>query len=84
MPLNGKMYPLIYPGKSNVFFASLCLYESGNSQRVVKGLVFESWNGSWGETTRKGFLKLGAKTAEIEVLEITRLRLEIQSSRNLH
>ncbi|XP_062176479.1 subtilisin-like protease SBT1.6 [Alnus glutinosa] len=59
-PLNGKMYPLIYPGKSGVFSASLCMENSldanlvrgkivicerGNSPRVAKGLVVKKAGG---------------------------------------
>ncbi|KAI3447946.1 hypothetical protein Pfo_004611 [Paulownia fortunei] len=58
--LNGKMYPLIYPGKSGVLSASLCMENSldpnlvrgkmvicdrGSSLRVAKGLVVKKAGG---------------------------------------
>ncbi|XP_041010158.1 subtilisin-like protease SBT1.6 [Juglans microcarpa x Juglans regia] len=58
--LNGTMYPLVYPGKSGVFSASLCMENSldpnlvrgkivicdrGNSPRVAKGLVVKKAGG---------------------------------------
>ncbi|KAL8556424.1 hypothetical protein ACS0TY_004026 [Phlomoides rotata] len=60
VPLNGKMYPLIYPGKSGVLSASLCMENSldpnevrgkivicdrGSSPRVSKGLVVKKAGG---------------------------------------
>lgn len=59
-PLNGKIYPLVYPGKSGVLSASLCLENSlnpksvrgkivicdrGSSPRVAKGLVVRKAGG---------------------------------------
>ncbi|KAH6767247.1 subtilisin-like serine protease 2 [Perilla frutescens var. hirtella] len=59
-PLNGKMYPLVYPGKSGLLAASLCLDNSldgnqvrgkivicdrGSSPRVAKGLVVKKAGG---------------------------------------
>ncbi|XP_059647481.1 subtilisin-like protease SBT1.6 [Cornus florida] len=59
-PLNGKMYPLVYPGKSGVLSASLCMENSldptlvrgkivicdrGSSPRVAKGLVVKKAGG---------------------------------------
>ncbi|KAL8060203.1 hypothetical protein ABFX02_02G009200 [Erythranthe guttata] len=59
-PLNGKMYPLIYPGKSGILSASLCMENSldpnlvkgkivicdrGSSPRVAKGLVVKKAGG---------------------------------------
>ncbi|GAY45976.1 hypothetical protein CUMW_093460 [Citrus unshiu] len=59
-PLNEKMYPLIYPGKSGVLSASLCMENSldpslvrgkivicdrGSSPRVAKGLVVKKAGG---------------------------------------
>ncbi|XP_051146615.1 subtilisin-like protease SBT1.6 [Andrographis paniculata] len=58
--LNGKMYPLVYPGKSGVLSASLCMENSldprmvrgkivicdrGSSPRVAKGLVVKKAGG---------------------------------------
>ncbi|XWS67745.1 hypothetical protein CRYUN_Cryun04dG0031800 [Craigia yunnanensis] len=58
--LKGKMYPLVYPGKSGVLSASLCMENSldpnvvkgkivicdrGNSPRVAKGLVVKNSGG---------------------------------------
>lgn len=60
VPLNGKMYPLVYPGKSGVLTASLCMENSldpnlvrgkivicdrGSSPRVGKGLVVKEAGG---------------------------------------
>ncbi|KAK4785873.1 hypothetical protein SAY86_002562 [Trapa natans] len=59
-PLSGKMYPLVYPGKSGVLSASLCMEDSldsnlvkgkivicdrGSSARVAKGLVVQKAGG---------------------------------------
>ncbi|CAK7329504.1 unnamed protein product [Dovyalis caffra] len=59
-PLSGKMYPLVYPGKSGVLSASLCMENSldpitvrgkivvcdrGSSARVAKGLVVKKAGG---------------------------------------
>ncbi|KAH7522829.1 hypothetical protein JRO89_XSUnG0100700 [Xanthoceras sorbifolium] len=59
-PLVGKMYPIIYPGKSGVLSASLCMENSlnpnlvrgkivicdrGSSPRVAKGLVVKKAGG---------------------------------------
>ncbi|KAF8033168.1 hypothetical protein BT93_D1926 [Corymbia citriodora subsp. variegata] len=59
-PLEGKMYPLVYPGKSGVLSASLCMENSldanlvkgkivicdrGSSARVAKGLVVQKAGG---------------------------------------
>ncbi|KAI4318324.1 hypothetical protein MLD38_032049 [Melastoma candidum] len=59
-PLDGKMYPLVYPGKSGVLSASLCMENSldpnevngkivicdrGSSARVAKGLVVQKAGG---------------------------------------
>ncbi|XP_044489800.1 subtilisin-like protease SBT1.6 [Mangifera indica] len=59
-PLSGKMYPLVYPGKSGVLSASLCMENSldpslvngkivicdrGSSPRVAKGLVVKKAGG---------------------------------------
>ncbi|KAL2468491.1 Subtilisin-like protease SBT1.6 [Forsythia ovata] len=59
-PLNGTMYPLVYPGKSGVLSASLCMENSidptlvkgkivicdrGSSPRVAKGLVVKKAGG---------------------------------------
>ncbi|CAA0807747.1 Subtilisin-like protease SBT1.6 [Striga hermonthica] len=59
-PLAGKMYPLVYPGKTGVLSASLCMENSlepdavrgkivicdrGNSPRVAKGLVVKKAGG---------------------------------------
>ncbi|XAR59829.1 Tripeptidyl-peptidase II [Bertholletia excelsa] len=59
-PLNGKMYSLVYPGKSGVLSASLCMENSldpnlvrgklvicdrGSSARVAKGLVVRKAGG---------------------------------------
>ncbi|GER50257.1 subtilase family protein [Striga asiatica] len=59
-PLAGKMYPLVYPGKTGVLSASLCMENSldpdsvrgkivicdrGNSPRVAKGLVVKESGG---------------------------------------
>ncbi|KAL3722680.1 hypothetical protein ACJRO7_034969 [Eucalyptus globulus] len=59
-PLEGKMYPLVYPGKSGVLSASLCMENSldpnlvkgkivicdrGSSPRVSKGLVVQKAGG---------------------------------------
>ncbi|KAH6832995.1 subtilisin-like serine protease 2 [Perilla frutescens var. hirtella] len=59
-PLNGKMHPLIYPGKTGVLSASLCMENSldpnevrgkivicdrGSSPRVAKGLVVKKAGG---------------------------------------
>lgn len=59
-PLSGKMYPLVYPGKSGVLSASLCMENSldpnlvkgkivicdrGSSARVTKGLVVQKAGG---------------------------------------
>ncbi|KAA8546097.1 hypothetical protein F0562_020452 [Nyssa sinensis] len=59
-PLSGKMYPLVYPGKSGVLSASLCMENSldpnlvrgkivicdrGSSARVAKGLVVKKSGG---------------------------------------
>ncbi|XP_057966496.1 subtilisin-like protease SBT1.6 [Malania oleifera] len=59
-PLNGKMFPLVYPGKSGVLAASLCMENSldsnivegkivicdrGNNPRVAKGLVVKKAGG---------------------------------------
>ncbi|XP_052192334.1 subtilisin-like protease SBT1.6 [Diospyros lotus] len=59
-PLKGKMYPLVYPGKSGVLAASLCMENSldpklvrgkivicdrGSSARVAKGLVVRKAGG---------------------------------------
>lgn len=59
-PLNGRMYPLVYPGKSGLLSASLCLENSldpnlvrgkivicdrGSSPRVAKGLVVKKAGG---------------------------------------
>lgn len=59
-PLSGKMYPLIYPGKSGVLSASLCMENAldpnlvrgkivicdrGSSPRVAKGLVVKKAGG---------------------------------------
>uniref|UniRef100_A0A6M2F7K3 Subtilisin-like protease n=1 Tax=Populus davidiana TaxID=266767 RepID=A0A6M2F7K3_9ROSI len=60
LPLSGKMYPLVYPGKSGVLAASLCMENSldpkmvrgkivvcdrGSSPRVAKGLVVKKAGG---------------------------------------
>ncbi|KAG6410908.1 hypothetical protein SASPL_128981 [Salvia splendens] len=60
VPLNGKMHPLIYPGKSGVLSASLCMENSldpievrgkivicdrGSNPRVAKGLVVKKAGG---------------------------------------
>ncbi|CAM8990765.1 unnamed protein product [Rhodiola kirilowii] len=59
-PLNGEMYPLIYPGKSGTLSASLCMEDSldpslvrgkivicdrGSSARVAKGVVVKKAGG---------------------------------------
>ncbi|OVA19621.1 Peptidase S8/S53 domain [Macleaya cordata] len=59
-PLNGKMFPLVYPGKSGLLSASLCMENSldptlvkgkivvcdrGSSPRVAKGLVVKKAGG---------------------------------------
>ncbi|KAG8368094.1 hypothetical protein BUALT_Bualt15G0009500 [Buddleja alternifolia] len=59
-PLNGTMYPMVYPGKSGVLSASLCMENSldpnkvrgkivicdrGSSPRVAKGLVVKKAGG---------------------------------------
>uniref|UniRef100_A0A7N0ZZX2 Subtilisin-like protease SBT1.6 n=1 Tax=Kalanchoe fedtschenkoi TaxID=63787 RepID=A0A7N0ZZX2_KALFE len=59
-PLNGQMYPLVYPGKSGTLSASLCMEDSldpsmvrgkivicdrGSSARVAKGLVVKKAGG---------------------------------------
>nr|DAD46788.1 TPA_asm: hypothetical protein HUJ06_016725 [Nelumbo nucifera] len=55
-PLNGTMFPLVYPGKSEVLAASLCMENSldpnlvkgkivGSSPRVAKGLVVKKAGG---------------------------------------
>ncbi|XP_030450332.1 subtilisin-like protease SBT1.6 [Syzygium oleosum] len=59
-PLGGKMYPLVYPGKSGVLSASLCMENSldpnlvkgkivicdrGSTARVAKGLVVQKAGG---------------------------------------
>ncbi|XP_050232169.1 subtilisin-like protease SBT1.6 [Mercurialis annua] len=59
-PLNGKMYPLVYPGKSGMLSASLCMENSldpamvkgkivicdrGSSARVAKGVVVKKAGG---------------------------------------
>ncbi|XP_057497155.1 subtilisin-like protease SBT1.6 [Actinidia eriantha] len=59
-PLSGKMYPLVYPGKSGVLSASLCMENSlnpnlvrgkivicdrGSSPRVAKGMVVKKAGG---------------------------------------
>ncbi|XP_051137400.1 subtilisin-like protease SBT1.6 [Andrographis paniculata] len=59
-PLNGKMYPLVYPGKSGVLSVSLCMENSldpatvrgkivicdrGSNPRVAKGLVVKKAGG---------------------------------------
>ncbi|XP_015866916.3 subtilisin-like protease SBT1.6 [Ziziphus jujuba] len=59
-PLKGKMYPLVYPGKSGLLSASLCMENSldpklvrgkivicdrGSSPRVAKGLVVKKAGG---------------------------------------
>lgn len=59
-PITGKMYPLVYPGKSGVLSASLCMENSlvanevrgkivicdrGNNPRVAKGLVVKKAGG---------------------------------------
>jgi|UniRef100_A0A2N9FWU0 subtilisin family serine protease len=59
-PLNGKMYSLVYPGKSGILSASVCMENSldpklvkgkivicdrGNSPRVAKGLVVKKAGG---------------------------------------
>jgi hypothetical protein len=59
-PLSGKMYPLVYPGKSGILSASLCMENSldskmvkgkivicdrGSSPRVAKGLVVKKAGG---------------------------------------
>ncbi|PIN04857.1 Tripeptidyl-peptidase II [Handroanthus impetiginosus] len=59
-PLNGKMYPLVYPGKSGVLSASLCMENSldpnsvrgkvvicdrGSNPRAAKGLVVKKAGG---------------------------------------
>lgn len=60
VPLNGKMFPLVYPGKSGVLSTSLCMENSldpnmvrgkivicdrGSSPRVAKGLVVKKAGG---------------------------------------
>lgn len=60
LPITGKMYPLVYPGKSGVLSASLCMENSldpsevkgkivicdrGNNPRVAKGLVVKKAGG---------------------------------------
>lgn len=60
MPLNGTMFPLVYPGKSGMLSASLCMENSldplmvrgkivicdrGSSPRVAKGLVVKKAGG---------------------------------------
>ncbi|XP_065865753.1 subtilisin-like protease SBT1.6 [Euphorbia lathyris] len=60
LPLNGKMYPLVYPGKSGILSASLCMENAldpriirgkivicdrGSSPRVAKGLVVKKAGG---------------------------------------
>lgn len=60
LPLNGKMYPIVYPGKSGVLSASLCMENSldpslvkgkivicdrGSNPRVAKGLVVKKAGG---------------------------------------
>ncbi|KAL9391294.1 hypothetical protein Peur_015214 [Populus x canadensis] len=60
LPLSGKMYPLVYPGKSGVLSSSLCMENSldpnmvkgkivvcdrGSSARVAKGLVVKKAGG---------------------------------------
>ncbi|KAF9622788.1 hypothetical protein IFM89_034023 [Coptis chinensis] len=60
LPLNGKMFPLVYPGKSGFLSASLCMESSldpklvngkivicdrGSSPRVAKGLVVKKAGG---------------------------------------
>ncbi|KAF6164016.1 hypothetical protein GIB67_028720 [Kingdonia uniflora] len=60
LPLNGKMFPLVYPGKSGLLAASLCMENSldpasvkgnivicdrGSSPRVAKGLVVKEAGG---------------------------------------
>lgn len=59
-PLSGKMYPLVYPGKSGILSASLCMENSldsnivkgkivicdrGSNPRVAKGLVVKKAGG---------------------------------------
>ncbi|KAK9941603.1 hypothetical protein M0R45_007305 [Rubus argutus] len=59
-PLKGKMYPLVYPGKSGMLSASLCMENSldprlvrgkivicdrGNNPRVAKGMVVKKAGG---------------------------------------
>ncbi|CAI9102294.1 OLC1v1000537C1 [Oldenlandia corymbosa var. corymbosa] len=59
-PLNGKMYPVVYPGKSGVLATSLCMENSldssgvkgkivicdrGSNPRVAKGLVVKKAGG---------------------------------------
>ncbi|CAK9179985.1 unnamed protein product [Ilex paraguariensis] len=59
-PLNGKMYPLVYPGRSGLLSASLCMENSldpnlvkgkivicdrGSNPRVAKGLVVKKAGG---------------------------------------
>ncbi|KAM7479435.1 hypothetical protein LguiA_027648 [Lonicera macranthoides] len=60
LPLSGKMYPLVYPGKNGILSASLCMENSldprlvrgkivicdrGSSPRVAKGLVVKKAGG---------------------------------------
>ncbi|KAM1650842.1 hypothetical protein FF1_003478 [Malus domestica] len=60
LPLKGKMYPVVYPGKSGMLSASLCMENSldprqvrgkivicdrGSSPRVAKGLVVKKAGG---------------------------------------
>jgi subtilisin family serine protease len=60
VPFNGKMFPLIYPGKSGVLTSSLCMEDSldhnlvsgkivicdrGSNPRVAKGLVVKKAGG---------------------------------------
>ncbi|KAJ4851037.1 hypothetical protein Tsubulata_012315 [Turnera subulata] len=60
VPLNGKMYPLVYPGKTGMLSASMCMENSldpnlvrgkivicdrGSSPRVAKGLVVKKAGG---------------------------------------
>ncbi|XP_043709941.1 subtilisin-like protease SBT1.6 [Telopea speciosissima] len=59
-PLNGKMFPLVYPGKSGILSTSLCMEDSldpklvrgkivicdrGSNPRVAKGLVVKKAGG---------------------------------------
>ncbi|CAK9162092.1 unnamed protein product [Ilex paraguariensis] len=59
-PLNGKMYPLVYPGKTGLLSASLCMENSldpslvkgkivvcdrGSNPRVAKGLIVKKAGG---------------------------------------